>query len=105
MSDLLLDVRYGFRVLLRSPAFTGVAVLTLALGMGANTAIFSVVNAVLLRPLPYQHPEQLVSVRAKLSARNVNDLPMSAPEYAELRREVPALSDLAAIWPININLT
>jgi len=105
MSTLLQDLRYAFRSLLRSPGFTAVAALTLALGIGANTAIFSVVNAVLLRPLSYQQPEQLVSLRARLSARSVDDVLMSAPEYADLRREVPALRDLAAIWPININLT
>ncbi len=105
MSALLQDLRYAFRSLLRSPGFTAVAVLTLALGIGANTAIFSVVNAVLLRPLSYNEPEQLVSLRAKLTARNRNDLPMSQPEYEDLQREVPALRDIAAIWPININLT
>ena len=105
MSALLQDLHYAFRSLLRSPGFTAVAALTLALGIGANTAIFSVVNAVLLRPLSYGQPEQLVSLRAKFTARNRNDVPMSAPEYADLRREVPALRDVAAIWPININLT
>jgi putative ABC transport system permease protein len=105
MSALLQDLRYALRSLLRSPGFTAVAVLTLALGIGANTAIFSVVNAVLLRPLNYQRPEQLVSLRAKLASRDVNDVRISAPEFADFRREVPALRDVAAIWPINVNLT
>jgi predicted permease len=99
------DLRYALRGLGRSPAFTAIAVLTLALGIGANTAIFSVVNAVLLRPLAYSEPEQLVSLRARLVGRGRNDLPMSQPEYQDLRREVPALREIAAVWPININLT
>jgi putative ABC transport system permease protein len=103
MSTLFLDLRYAVRSLLRSPGFTAVAALTLALGIGANTAIFGVVNAVLLRPLFYDKPEQLVSLRAKL-AGNHSDL-ISAPEYQDLRREVPALRDVAAIWNISINLT
>ncbi len=105
MDGLWRDLRFALRGLGRSPAFTAIAVLTLALGIGANTAIFSVVNAVLLRPLAYAKPDQLVSVRARLVGRGRNDVPMSEPEYQDLGREVPALGEIAAVWPISINLT
>ena len=99
------DVRFAVRSLLRSPAFTAIAVLTLAIGIGANTAIFSVVYSVLLRPLAYSKPEQLLSIRAAYSGTGAQDITVSQPEYNDILKGVSALQDLAAVYPININLT
>jgi predicted permease len=99
------DARFAVRSLLRSPAFTAIAVLTLAIGIGANTAIFSVVYSVLLRPLAYAEPERLISIRAAYSGTGAQDIPASQPEYNDLLRDVSALQDLAAVYPISINLT
>src|SRR2546428_7610523 len=85
MPTLLQDTRYGLRVLWKSPGFTIVAVLSLALGVGANTAIFSIVNAVLLRSLPFSHPERLVKIIASNRAVGARDIGLSVPEFDDLR--------------------
>jgi predicted permease len=83
---LAADIRYGLRMLRRSPGFTAIAVLTIALGIGATTAIFSVVDATLLHPLPYPQPEQLVSIVDDLPGVGAQDVGMSVPEWHDLER-------------------
>ena len=85
LDHLSQDVRYAVRLLRKSPAFTVVAVLTMALGIGATTAIFSVVDATLLHPLPYPHPEQLVRVEDDLPGVGARDVGMSQPEWQDLQ--------------------
>ena len=93
MDNLRQDVRYAFRRLIKSPAFTAVALLTLALGIGANTAIFSVVNAVLLKPLPYANPEELVGIFHLTEGRRAT---MSGPNFTDVRKLNTTLQDAAA---------
>src|ERR1041385_5621325 len=85
METLLQDLRYGLRTLIKRPSFTLVAVLALALGIGANTAIFSIINAVLLRPLPYAAPERLVNVWATRPQRGITSNSTSYPDFADWR--------------------
>src|SRR5215472_18407089 len=99
MNTLIADLRYGLRVLSKNPGFTVVAVLTLALGIGANTAIFSVLDAVLLRPLPYSEPQQLVKLWSRFTGiglpNDQNDV--SAPEFRDFQQLNQSFSDIAAI--------
>lgn len=99
------DLRYSLRMLARSPGFAAVAVATLALGIGANTAIFSVVDAVLLKPLPFRQPEQLVRVTADLKGQGLNDAGMSPPELFDYRDRSGAFSAMSGLFPINANIT
>jgi predicted permease len=80
------DVRYAARMLRKSPGFAAVAVLTIALGIGATTAIFSVVDATLLHPLPYPHPEQLVTIQDDLPGVGARDVGISVPEWHDFQR-------------------
>jgi predicted permease len=95
------DLRYALRMLPKSPGFTIVAVLTLALGIGANVATFSVVYAVLLKPLPFPHPEQLVRVFDDLRGPNELDVGMSAPELWDLQDRSGVFQDISAVAPSN----
>ena len=100
----LQDLRYGLRGLRRNPGFTAIAVLTLALGIGATTAIFTVVNGVLLRPLPYPHPEELVYVQQVLPNFGVNPFVWNM-EFVAWRNQTRTLSPIAAYMFDWFNLT
>ena len=102
---MLKDFVYAARTLRANPAFAAAAVLTLALGIGASTAIFSVANAVLLRPLPYKDPGRLIYACADLKTRNVSDHLWSGPDYMDLRDHASAtLEDVAAVSTGRFNL-
>ena len=94
METLLQDLKYGFRVLLKSPGFTTVAILTLALGIGVNTALFSIVNAVLLDPLPFPHSEQLVTLYE--SKPHFDKGSFSYPDFLDLQSQNRSFSSVAA---------
>ena len=105
MGTLLQDLRYGWRILVNKPTFTVVAVLTLALGVGANTAIFSIVNAVLLRSLPYRDPDRLVRVYFNEPGLGLRDVRFSKPEMDDLLTRADALEDVTPIFEGSENLT
>lgn len=106
MASFLSDIRYAFRTLLKSPGFTIVAALTLALGIGANTAIFSIVQNVLLRPLPYAQPDRLVAISNNYLP-TVPQIGISPGDYADWRRQAKTVSEMGAYVTISqgFNLT
>ena len=101
---MLTDLRYALRMLLKAPAFTVIAIAALGLGIGANTAIFSVVDAVLLRPLPYPHPEQLILLREKVLAL-FDTGSVSFPNYLDWRASQRSMTDLALVRQESLNLS
>jgi predicted permease len=105
MASFFRDVRFAWRMLAKNPGFTIVAILTLALGIGANVATFSIVYAILFRPLPFPHQEQLVRVFDDLRGSNVQNVGMSVPEMWDFQQRSGVFEDISAVWPINADLT
>src|SRR6476620_5286502 len=99
MRNLLRDRGYAFRMLVKNPGFTAVAVLTLALGIGANTAIFSFVNAALLKPLPYTSPERLYLLGEPRQQMDLTDMAVSYPDFQDWRQQAKSFESLAAFTP------
>jgi putative ABC transport system permease protein len=105
MQTLFQDLRYGARTLLKKPGFTLIAAITLALGIGANTAIFSVVDAVLLRPLPYPEADRLVFLWSTLKSQGIGSSGSAMPDYREWRDQSRTLGGLAGFYYGDFNLS
>lgn len=105
MDNLIQDIRYGLRSLPKNPGFTAVAILILALGIGANTVIFSVVNSVLLHPLPFRDSTGLVKVSFDDPGVGLVDTPFSVPEMEDLKSRSGVFEDVSAVWEASVNLT
>ena len=105
METLFKDIRYGVRGLLKRPGFTAVAVITLALGIGANTAIFSLVNAVLLRSLPYRDADRLVMIWEDASFANFPRNTPAPANFADWRSQSQSFEGMAAFTTLSVNLT
>jgi putative ABC transport system permease protein len=102
METLWQDIRYALRTLGKAPGFTSVAVLTLALGIGANTAIFSIVDGVLLRPLPYRDPARLIALNE--TTPKVGTVSVSYPDFLDWRAQSRSFSEMAAVYGVGFNL-
>jgi hypothetical protein len=101
----LKDLRFAFRGFLKRPAFAVIAVITLALGIGANSAIFSVVNSIVLRPLPYSDSSRLMVLWGNLHNNGLDEIELSAPEYVDLQSQCQSFDNLAAYTGQGFNLS
>ena len=99
------DLRYSARMLIKNPRFTLIAVLTMALGIGANTAIFSVINAVLLNPLPFPEPERLIRIYGHFLATSQDNMSASVPEFVDYQQRSQSFEQIAAYDDFSANLT
>jgi len=105
MEKLFNDIRYAFRIMRKSPGFTLIIILTLALGIGANTSIFSIVNAVLLRSLPYNDPSRLVKITFNNPGIGLRDIPFSVPELEDLKSRAGVFEEVSVVVSGSTNLT
>ncbi len=105
METVFHDVKFALRVFRKSPLFTAVVLLTLALGIGANTAIFSIVNAVLLRSLPFRDPHRLQKITFNNPGVGLRDVPFSVTEFEDLKSRAGVFEDVSVVWPVSVNLT
>ncbi len=105
MSNFLADVRFGVRMLLKNPTMTIIALLALTLGIGANTAIFSVVNAVLLRSFPYDDPERIVLVWEKRQGGRTDQNVINLGNFSDWKEQNQVFSDMAVFFDRSFNLT
>src|ERR1700736_2082158 len=103
MHNLIQDLRHGARMLRKNPGFTLIAVMTLALGIGANTAIFSVVHGVLLRPLPYPQSDRLVWLSERTP--NFPSISISYPNFLDWQTQQTVFEHLGLYKPVSVNLT
>src|SRR3954451_6760634 len=102
---MIQQFRLAFRSLVKTPGFTFVAIITIALAIGANTAEFSLVNALLIRPLPFKAPHDLILLFEKFSAQGLDQIPVSAPEYLDWEKQTRSYERLAAFNFADFNLT
>jgi putative ABC transport system permease protein len=98
------ELRFAFRILIKNPAFTLIAIVTLALGIGATTAVFTLVNALLIRPLPYQKPQQLVLLFQHFKDQHLDNIPVSPPEFVDYQAQVHSFDKIAAFNNTTYNL-
>jgi len=105
MATVFQDVKFALRVFRKSPVFTAVVVLTLALGIGANTAIFSIVNAVLLRSLPFRDSNRLEKITFNNPGVGLRDVPFSVTEFEDLKSRAGVFDEVCVVWPVSANLT
>jgi len=96
MEKFLQDIRYGLRILAKEPGPTAVIVLLLALGIGANSSVFTFFNATLLRPLPYQNPKELVVLQGWRKQASFQEMPTSYPNFADMRQQNQVFSQMGA---------
>src|SRR5262245_59184786 len=105
MTTFWQDLRFGFRTLLKQPGFTVLMILTLGLGIGATTTIFSVVNSVLLQPLPFKEPERLVMIWRNNLHHQPNKILVTAPDYKDFKAQSSSIDDIAIFSNVYYTMT